>query len=133
MSMLISLPAPLGVLSKIDLKQRRSSRAFTDSPIEPKELGTVLHAAQGVRNDDGKRLAPSAGSSYPLRIRVAAQNIVSLPPGIYLYQPAEHALERFENNRNPFRDVAAAAFDASWLSQAPAAILISAEFERTTE
>lgn len=132
MPKMIPLPAPLSVLSKIDLLRRRSIREFANAPIELEYLAAILYAAQGFRNDDGKRLAPSAGGSYPLKIRIATQNVVSLPPGLYLYVPAEHGLELVDERSSALREVANAAFDASWLEPAPAALLISAEFERTT-
>jgi SagB-type dehydrogenase family enzyme len=129
---IVSLRAPLGILPGIDLLKRRSARQFGSLPITLDQLGAVLYAAQGVRNDDGKRLVPSAGASYPLQIRVAAQNVVGLAPGFYRYLPIEHGLQVVEEIRNPLDLVADAAFDAPWLGQAAAVLLISAEFERTT-
>ncbi len=129
---IISLPTHSGTLSAIDLLKRRSGREFTGSSIDLECLGTILYAAQGTVNGGGKRLIPSAGNSYPLRIRVAARNVASLKPGFYLYEPVGHALEFIEENSAPLSEIADAAFDAPWLGQASAVLLIAAEFERTT-
>ncbi|WP_164824648.1 SagB family peptide dehydrogenase [Sinorhizobium meliloti] len=120
------------LLPAVDLTRRHSSRDFFNVPIDMESLGSILYAAQGHDNIRRKRLIPSAGSSYPLRMRVAAQNVSSLTSGLYLYEPDRHVLITIEEASSPLSEIASAAFDAPWIGQASAALLVSAEFERTT-
>lgn len=69
------------------LRQRRSQRDFTPSPLERQTLSDLLWAAAGINRPelDG-RTAPSAMNSQEVDVYVA------LPEGLYRYEPSDHVL-----------------------------------------
>lgn len=113
------------------LASRRSLREFAPGrPLTQAELGQLLWSAQGVTGAGGLRTAPSAGALYPLELHVIAGNVAGLPPGVYRYVAAEHALARTtEGDRRSA--LASAALGQSWLASAPAVVLVAAVPERT--
>jgi nitroreductase len=69
------------------LRQRQSQREFSTQPLPKTLLGGLLWAAAGVNRPSlGGRTAPSALNSQEVDVFVA------LPSGLYLYDPAAHAL-----------------------------------------
>ncbi len=69
------------------LWQRQSQREFGTQPLPQQELGGLLWAAAGVNRPSlGGRTAPSAMNSQEV------DTFVALPSGLYLYDPAAHAL-----------------------------------------
>jgi SagB-type dehydrogenase family enzyme len=130
----ISLPAPsrTGSLSiESALAKRRSVRSFSDEPLSMADLSQLLWSAQGITGPGGFRTAPSAGALYPLEVFVSAGHIANLPPGIYRYIPARHALQLIDKGdiRN---SLARAALGQPCVSDAPAAIVIAAVYSRVT-
>ncbi|MGZ6125656.1 MAG: SagB/ThcOx family dehydrogenase, partial [Myxococcales bacterium] len=92
---LVSLPAPRldGKVSiEAALKQRRSVRKFTSTPLTIEEIGQLCWAAQGVTDEKGHRTAPSARAVYPLELYVVVGSVTGLAPGFYHYQPSSHSL-----------------------------------------
>jgi SagB-type dehydrogenase family enzyme len=96
-------------------------------------ISALLFAAQGRRSGEEKRLAPSAGARYPLEINVAVGRVESLRSGLYRYIAERHELSPVEVDGDPLGAVAAATFEAPWVVDAAAVLLISAAFERTTK
>ena len=92
----VPLPPPArdGALSvERALLQRRSIRAYGDTPLSQAELAQLLWAAQGITDPgDGLRTAPSAGALYPLEILVAVGQVAGLEAGTYRYDPGGHRL-----------------------------------------
>lgn len=78
------------------LSERRSRRSFSAEPLSLAELGFLAWSAQGITAGNGDqppfRTAPSAGGRYPLETYIAAIRVQDIPPGIYRYLPAQHAL-----------------------------------------
>mgnify|MGYP002784701680 CR=1 FL=1 len=71
------------------LARRQSARAFDPAPLPLQTLSDLLWAAAGVnRPEHGGRTAPSAMNAQEVDVYVA------LPEGLYLYDPAAHALQR---------------------------------------
>lgn len=64
------------------IRERRSSRAFSESSIAYESLSTLLDLSYGA-SADGKRVVPSAGLFYPLDVHVFALNVEGLPAGVY--------------------------------------------------
>ncbi len=124
-------PDPQGeVTLQKALRERRSTREFAGSPVMLADIANLLWAAHGVTGPRGERTAPSAGALYPLEVYLLAGAVAGLPPGLYHYQPGEHALAPVsaEDRRGA---VAAAATGQEWLEQAPALIAVAAVPERT--
>lgn len=71
------------------LKRRASERVFAPAPLPPRQLAELLWAAAGInRPRVGGRTAPSAMNAQEVELYVA------LPAGLYLYDPAAHALHQ---------------------------------------
>jgi SagB-type dehydrogenase family enzyme len=79
------------------LQYRRSCRRYSVTPLSMEELAMLLWASQGISGRGGSflfRTAPSAGALYPVETYLSIQNVASLSPGLYHFQPVEFGLER---------------------------------------
>ncbi len=113
------------------LLSRRSVREYRDEPLTLAEIGQLLWAAQGVTAPGGLRTAPSAGALYPLELYIVAGNVNALAPGIYRYRPQTHTLTlMLTGDRRD--ELSAAALHQSTIRKAPASLVFSAIFARTT-
>ena len=129
----LTLPAPRtgpGLSVPEALDARRSVREFREEALALRDAGQLLWAAQG-RNRPARRTAPSAGGLYPLTAYLVAGEVAELPAGIYRYHPDGHRLERVAegDRRDP---LAEAALGQPWVRQAPAAIVLTGAYARTT-
>lgn len=127
--MTIPLPQPylIGAMTLEEtLAQRRSVRAFQDTPLTAAHIGQLMWAAQGITHPSGLRTAPSAGALYPLEIYAATQD------GLFHYQPQTHSLERVLEH-DPRPALYQAALRQNTVLEAPLVILISAVFDRTSQ
>ncbi|SKB70963.1 SagB-type dehydrogenase domain-containing protein [Alkalitalea saponilacus] len=133
---IIELPNPVtdGEVSlERTLSLRRSVRNYSDPPLNLKEIGQMLWAAQGVtENRRGFRTAPSAGAAFPLNVYIMVNDVEGLNAGIYLYHPAGHQLE-FKKTGELSSDLAGAALGQSMFEEASAIFIIGAVFENTTQ
>lgn len=68
------------------LTQRKTTRNFAPGALDPKDLSTILWAANGVNRSDGKRTAPSALDKRDVDVYAL------LPEGAYIYDANSHAL-----------------------------------------
>lgn len=130
----IPLPAPaLDSSMSVEkaISMRRSVREFKNIPLSISEVAQLLWAAQGITSPDGGRTAPSAGTLYPLEIYLVAGNVESLQAGVYHYLPFKHAL--IQTIQEDVRTkLTKAALDQNAVNSAPASIIISANYQRTT-
>ena len=70
------------------LKERKSSRSFSEKELSLQELSNLLWAAFGInRLDSGMRTAPSAHNLQEIDI------FVSMKKGLYFYDPKQHVLK----------------------------------------
>src|SRR5208282_6822719 len=82
-------PRSSGGLPLIDaLKLRRSTRAYSDRPLEPQVLSDLLWAADGVNRPSGDRTAPYWRHIMVIDIYAA------MADGVWLYDAKQHALSR---------------------------------------
>ncbi|HSJ46174.1 MAG TPA: SagB/ThcOx family dehydrogenase [Euzebyales bacterium] len=102
--------------------RRGSVREFDPEPLTLGQLGQLLWAAQGQREQG--RTAPSAGGLYPLEIYVAHEG------GVYHYRPPGHEVAAVSST-DIRDDLAAAALDQRAFHTAPAVIAIAGVEERT--
>jgi len=100
------------------LASRRSLRVFGARPLDDRELGQLLWAAQGVT--DGHRAAPSAGALYPLTIRVVDAR------GVWRYDPIDHVVIR-ELGGDQRGAVADSSYGQPAVRSAPVTLVISAD------
>lgn len=113
------------------LAGRRSAREYSAEPPDISRIARLVWAAQGVTGTQGFRTAPSAGALYPLEIYVAAGNVTGLPAGLYHYLPDTHALEK-TGDRDIREDLCRNSLDQKPVRDAPAVIIIAADYNRTT-
>lgn len=113
------------------LARRRSLREYPEAALSLAGVGQLLWAAQGVTQAEGLRTAPSAGALFPLELFVAAGQVEGLAPGVYHYVIGRHQLVKTGDG-----DVRAAlarvALSQSCVSAAPAVIVFTADYARTT-
>src|SRR5271167_2644851 len=80
-------PRSSGGLPLIDaFKLRRSTRAYSDRPLEPQVLSDLLWAADGVNRPSGDRTAPYWRHIMVIDIYAAVAD------GVWLYDPKAHTL-----------------------------------------
>ncbi len=128
----LAAPRLIGLISLEETLDRRSSiREFQPIPLPFSDASQLLWAAQGITRPNSYRTAPSAGATYPLEVLLAAGSVTELTPGLYRYQPPNHALSPLlEGDLRP--DLAAAALDQSCVRNAAAVLVITAVYDRTT-
>jgi SagB-type dehydrogenase family enzyme len=103
------------------LKDRQSSREFSNQKLSPQVLSNLLWAAFGVnRPDSGKRTAPSAMNWQEIDIYVATQD------GLYVYDAKANAL-------NPVlaQDVRGATGQQAFVKDAPVNLVYVADLAKT--
>src|SRR5262245_13604868 len=80
------------------LRERRSTREFTDRPLALQDLSDLLGLSMGVTGDvldrDVRRRAhPSGGGLFPIEPYLLVESVEGLRPGVYHYSPVLHQLE----------------------------------------
>jgi len=131
----IKLPEPSlngSVSVEEAIKERRSRREYADAPLGMEEISQLLWSAQGITGDTPHyRTAPSAGATNPLELYLIAGEVEGLKQGTYHYNPIDNTLTlRIEGD---LRDaLAAAALNQECISDAPALVVFTAIYERTT-
>lgn len=131
---IIRLPPPdtIGkVTVEVALSRRRSVRSYAHKPLGLFEVGQILWAAQGKTGKTYGRTAPSAGATYPMELFLFVGNVEGLSPGIYRYLNAEHALESIDAGDRR-QELAGAALGQTCIKNAPAVLVLCAEYKRTT-
>jgi nitroreductase len=87
----VALPPPRrsGGMALADaLQARESRREFGDAPLGDQRLSDLLWSAAGINRPElGGRTAPSAMNAQEVQLFVA------MPQGLFLYDPAGHALQ----------------------------------------
>lgn len=115
------------------LHQRRSVRSFDSKQmVTLEEISQLLWSAQGITAGGGFRTTPSAGALYPLEVYLVAGHVQNLQAGIYHYLPEGHKLRRtLLGDRR--QQLARAALQQEAVYEAPAIVVISVVYERTTQ
>jgi SagB-type dehydrogenase family enzyme len=132
----IKLPPPksAGAVSVEEaITRRRSTREFTDRALLVEELSQLLWSLQGTTDNQRRlRAAPSAGATFPLEVIsvIGDFGVSGLPAGLYLYLPSDHALKPIRNG-DVRQQLAGVALGQQAVAQAPASLVIAADYERT--
>lgn len=96
----ITLPEPDlegGPATAETIAGRRSTRAYSATPMTLAELSSVLFLTTGLSSDrwgNARRTAPSSGALYPVETYAVLHNVDGLERGLYHYALREHALEQ---------------------------------------
>lgn len=133
----ISLPIPQtdnGMSVREAIYGRRSVRSFTDEAISLEDVSQLLWAAGG-KTVDGvtgpTRAYPSAGGAYPLELYLAAGNVEGLEAGLYHYDWKDNSITLID--KGDLRSaLVSAAYGQKMIETAPATIVITAIYEKTT-
>lgn len=113
------------------LQKRRSVRSYGKDSLELTEVSQLLWAAYGTISGR-KKTCPSAGATYPLEIYLVAGEVKGLKTGFYRYNPDDHTLKLL--NKNDYRkQLTEASLHQEYIQEAPASIVIAADFKRTTK
>ncbi len=110
------------------MQKRTSCRNYKKRMLTLNEISNILWASQGITNKKYKnqRTIPSAGAAFPLEIylTVHKEGIDKLGPGIYYYEPKEHALEKISES-DISDSIVAATWNQEFVENASATLLIS--------
>jgi SagB-type dehydrogenase family enzyme len=137
---IIDLPNPASVPTKqIDLttaiNERRSVRAYAQTPITLGELSYLLWTTQGIRETTERpatlRTVPSAGSRHPFETYVLATRVEGLEPGIYAYIAAEHKLQVHQLGADLGPRTAELAFRQQMVARGAATLIWAADAYRS--
>jgi len=136
----IKLPLPKytgNVSVETALYCRRSVRKYDNDSITLEQVSQMLWAAYGVTDSTtfagiSLRTAPSAGACYPLEIYFVAGKVKGIKTGLYKYDPLTNSLKLLIDGdiRPQLKDVA---FKQGFVKDAPASIIWTAVFEKTTK
>lgn len=117
------------------IANRESCRAYRESPLSLQLISDLCWAAQGITHErDGvsRRAAPSAGATYPYSLDVVLKSNTcpDLATGIYRYDSESHQVSpRVEESIEV--DLVEACYNQPVVSEAPAFLAFSAEFDKT--
>jgi SagB-type dehydrogenase family enzyme len=113
------------------INDRRSIRSYQETELTLAQAGQLLWSAQGITDPSGLRAVPSAGALYPMELYLVAGQVEGLAEGVYRYLPENHSLElHLEGDQR--KTLCAAALGQECVQKAPAVILMTAIYERTT-
>lgn len=122
----ISLPAPRTGIGKPlmqALRERRTTREFTNAPISDQVLSDLLWAGFGInRPENDHRTAPSAMNSQEVDIYVARRD------GLFMYEAKSHRLNRLL--RGDFREKVSG---QPFMKEAAVALIYVADLPRLTK
>lgn len=124
-------PATEGTVSlEKAIAARRSVRDYADKPLTTAQVSQLLWAGQGITEPRrGLRAAPSAGACYPMSLYLVAGRVEGLEPGIYLYSPSGHLLQK-KSSGDCRPGLSKAALGQVCVGQAPAALALAADYGR---
>lgn len=115
------------------LQKRRSLRAYSDEPVTIDHLAFLLWASQGLTAQAGKhflRTAPSAGALYPIETYLSVQNVATLSPGLYHFDPLLFQLELLKD-KDIKADICRAFLDQVFMKNAAVNIIWTAISRRS--
>jgi SagB-type dehydrogenase family enzyme len=135
----VRLPEPRATLQTPltdALWQRRSRYAFASRPLELGRLSTLLRLAVGVSRtvaaygdpEHPLSLAPSAGGLRSLTTYAVVREVEGLRPGVYAYDPVEHALFHGDES-DPTEALAATYVQPEFATRAPVSLALAAHLD----
>ena len=124
----IELPRNFEDLEKKDdllalIRDRRSTRVYTQEDMSLLQLSFLLWATQGVKGRRGKsyatlRTVPSGGARHEFETYLMVRKVEGLQPGAYHYLPMEHRLEFLRSFDELDQTITATVSGQSWAAKA---------------
>jgi len=112
--------------------KRRSRRKFDERPLDLKQLSQLLWSVQGKLGEKRSRAVPSAGATFPLEVYAVVGNVEGVEAGLYRYDIEKHAIDLI--GEGDLREaLCGAALSQKFIAQAPATIVIAADYIRTSQ
>jgi len=92
------------------IRDRRSSRVYTEENMTLEQLSFLLWATQGIKSIRGKsyatiRTVPCGGARHEFETYLLVRKVEGLAEGIYHYLPMEHAIEFLGECENIENDI----------------------------
>ena len=136
----IQLPKPEAAEPTLSLNQailqRRSHRKFKREPLTLEHLSYALWATQGVtRQIDNRatlRTVPSAGARHAFETWILVNHMATLKPGLYAYDPVEHALVMLQESETLGETLTAGCLGQKMVADAAVSFFWIADIERMT-
>ncbi len=107
------------------------------APVPLARLATLLHLAQGITSVTGlpgdpfhRRAAASSGALYPTVTHVVVGDVEGLLPGLYHYEPRQHALHRLRDG-DLRGELAGAVAHPHAVMRAPFTLVLSAIYRKS--
>lgn len=112
------------------LHSRASVRSYAGASMPLASLAALLALADGLRpGEANRRTAPSAGALYPIEVYAVVHDVESLSPGVYHYDPHDHALELLGPGDRR-QNVVATGLHQDFLGSANVTIYLTLVFQR---
>ncbi|MBD3349975.1 MAG: SagB/ThcOx family dehydrogenase [Candidatus Lokiarchaeota archaeon] len=115
------------------LKERKSRRFFSETPLTLEQLSFLLWASTGISRTEGGyeyRTAPSAGALYPIETYIVVNNVIDCKQGVYHYNIENHYLEQVKEG-NFGLAIAKAALNQKMCLECNVTFAFSAIFQRS--
>lgn len=114
------------------LKERRSVRAYKDTPLTEKNVSQLLWAGQGISEESSKkRTSPSARAKYPIELYLVVFNVEGIEKGVYKYAPDGHSIVKmFDADKT---DAIAKAVGQGSFAKCPAGFIIAGNYLKMSE
>jgi len=117
------------------IKNRRSVRTFSTTPLTLQDVSQLLWASQGITDSERNyRATPSAGHVFPMEIYLVTGNssVNGLEAGIYHYNPFNNTLEKIVEGDQRY-NLSQAAHQQKWVNEAPISLVITGNYQKMKE
>lgn len=129
---LLALPSPieLDISLRAAMQKRSSRRDFSELPLSPSELSTLLYYGFGYNQvRAGRKFAPSSGGFHSAEAFLVVQKATEIPLGLYYYEAKQHALRSIQEGS--FSDwVATDVFYQSDLARCAMVLVVASDLLR---
>ena len=116
------------------IEQRRTVRAYSDTPLSLEELTYLLWVSQGVKRVSSRpstaRTVPSAGARHAFETYLLVNRVTGLESGLYRYSAIENGLLRLDAPEDIAGAIARACLDQSQITNSAATFMWAAVTER---
>jgi SagB-type dehydrogenase family enzyme len=136
---LILLPKPVEITTpKMDVRtaieQRRTLRAYSDTPLTLEELTYLLWVSQGVKRVSNRpstaRTVPSAGARHAFETYLLVNRVTGLERGLYRYAAIENGLLRLDAPADIAQRIAHDCLEQSQITNSAATFIWAAVVQR---